>query len=55
MRKARRAYKYFQGKFGRNKPLSRLRCRGKGHIKIGPKELVRDGVDWIHLAEDRDT
>jgi hypothetical protein len=36
-RKARRAYRYFQGKRGRNKPLSRPRRRGEGYIKICPK------------------
>jgi hypothetical protein len=55
MRKVRSAYRYFHGKPGRKKPLSKPRLKGQGYIKTGLKELVWDGVDWIHLAEDRDT
>jgi hypothetical protein len=30
------------------------RYTGENNIKIDLKEIVREGVDWMHLAQDRD-
>jgi hypothetical protein len=35
-------------------PLERHRCTGEDNIKMGLKEIVFEGVDWIHLAQDRE-
>ena len=34
--------------------LERSRLRFEGNIKVFLKEMGWEGVDWIHLAEDRD-
>jgi hypothetical protein len=36
------------------KPLGRPRHRLDNDIKINLKEIGRDGMDWIHVAQDRD-
>jgi hypothetical protein len=38
----------------RKRPLGRLRCRWEDNIKMDKKEIWCEGVDWIHLAQDRD-
>jgi hypothetical protein len=35
-------------------PLGRPVCRWNDNIKMDLKETGWDGVDWIHLAQDRD-
>ena len=35
-------------------PLERPRRRWEDNIKMDTKEIGWDGVDWIHLAQDRD-
>jgi hypothetical protein len=35
------------------RPLGRPKCKWKD-IKKGLKEVGRDGMDWIHLAQDRE-
>jgi hypothetical protein len=30
------------------------RCRLEGNIKIDPKEVGAEDVDWIHVAQDTD-
>jgi hypothetical protein len=37
------------------RPFGRPRHRWEGHIKIGLKEIGLQGVDWIDLAQDRDS
>jgi hypothetical protein len=34
-------------------PLGRPRRRWEDNIKMDTKEIGWDGVDWIHLAQDR--
>jgi hypothetical protein len=36
------------------RPLGALRRRWEDNIKVNLKEIGREGVDWIHLAQDRD-
>jgi hypothetical protein len=36
------------------RPLGRPRCRWVDNIKMGLREIGWGGMDWIHLAEDRD-
>jgi hypothetical protein len=42
------------GKPEGKRPLGRLRCRWEGNIRVDLREIVWDGVDWIHLAQNRD-
>jgi len=36
------------------KPLGRLRHRWEDNIRTNLSEIVWEGVDWMHLAQDRD-
>jgi hypothetical protein len=36
------------------KQLGRPRRRWKDNIRMGLREIGSEGVDWIHLAQDRD-
>jgi hypothetical protein len=36
------------------KPLGKHRHRCEDNIKMDLREIGRDGVDWIHLTQDRD-
>jgi hypothetical protein len=36
------------------KPLRRPRRRWVDNIKMGLREIGWDGMDWIHLAQNRD-
>jgi hypothetical protein len=47
-------YKIFVGKPDGKRPLGRPRCRWEYNIIIDLTEIRWEGVDWIHLAEDRD-
>jgi hypothetical protein len=35
-------------------PCGRPRCRWKGNIRMDLREIVWEGVDWIHLVQCRD-
>jgi len=35
-------------------PCGRLRLRWEDNIRLDHREIEWDGVDWIHLAQDRD-
>jgi hypothetical protein len=35
-------------------PLIRPRCRWEDNIKTDVTEIGWEGVDWMHLAQDRD-
>jgi hypothetical protein len=48
------AYKILIGKPDGKRPFRRLRFRWKDNIKMDLKEIRFGGVDWIHLAQDRD-
>jgi hypothetical protein len=42
------------GKPEGRRPLGRPRRRGVDNIKVDLREIGRDGIDWIDLAQDRD-
>jgi hypothetical protein len=42
------------GKYARKRPLRRTRRRWEDNIRMDLREIVWEGVDWMHLAEDRD-
>jgi hypothetical protein len=46
----RGANKVLVGKPEEKRPLGRPRCRREDNIKINSKEIILEGVDWIHLA-----
>jgi hypothetical protein len=50
----RNAYRILVEKPEGKRPLGRPRCRWVDNIKIDLREIGRDGVDWIDLAQDRD-
>jgi hypothetical protein len=43
------------GKTEGGKPSRRHRYRWQYNVKVELKEIVWEGVDWIHLTQDRDT
>jgi hypothetical protein len=48
-------YSILVGKPEGNRPLGRPRRRWEGNIRMDLREIEeRGGVDWIHLAEERD-
>jgi hypothetical protein len=50
----RNAYRILVGKPEGKRPLGRARRRWMDIIKMDLREIGRDGVDWIELAQDRD-
>jgi len=42
------------GKPEGKRPLGRTRLRWEDNIKMNLKKVGRGGMDWIHLAQDRD-
>jgi hypothetical protein len=36
------------------RPLGRPRCRWMDNIKMDLREIGRDGVDWMDMAQDMD-
>jgi hypothetical protein len=54
MRKMRSEYRILVGKPEGKRPLGRPKCRLKDNIKMDLWETGLEGVDWIHLARDRD-
>jgi len=36
------------------RPLGRPRCRWQDNIRMELSEVGREGVEWMHLAQDRD-
>jgi hypothetical protein len=50
----RNAYRILVGKPGGKRPLGRPRRRWVDNIKMDPREIGLDGMDWIDLAQDRD-
>jgi hypothetical protein len=47
-------YKILVGKCEGKKPLGRPRRRREGTIRMDLTEIGWEGMDWIHLAQDRD-
>jgi hypothetical protein len=50
----RNACKIMAGKSEEKRPLTRLKHRWEGNIQMALREIGFEGVDWIHLAQDRD-
>ena len=48
-------YRVFVGKPEGKRPLGRPRRRWKDNIKMGLREVGCGGMDWIELAQDRDS
>jgi hypothetical protein len=53
MGEKRNAYRLLVGKPERRRPLGRPRRRCLDNIRMDLLEIVRAGVDWIGLAQDR--
>jgi hypothetical protein len=54
MGEKRNAYRILVGKPEGKIPLGRPRRRWMDNIKIDLREIGRNGMDWIHVAQDRD-
>jgi hypothetical protein len=54
MGEIRNAYNILVGKSERKRPLGKLWRRWEYHITIEIREKWLEGVDWIHLPQDRD-
>jgi hypothetical protein len=50
----RNACRVLVGKSGGKRPLGRPRHRWEDNIKVDLREIGWGGMDWIHLAQDRD-
>jgi hypothetical protein len=50
----RNAYNNLFGKPDGKRPLRRPRCRWEDNIIMNLREIWWEGMDWMHLAEDRD-
>jgi hypothetical protein len=42
------------GKPEEKRPFGRARCRWENNIRMDLQEIGWEGVDWMHLAQDRD-
>jgi hypothetical protein len=51
---ATNSYKVLVGKSEGKRSLGRPGRKWEDNIKMDHKEIVRGGMDWIHLAQDRD-
>jgi hypothetical protein len=51
----RNAYNILMGKPEGKRPLGRHRCTWEDNIKMDLRERGCGGMDWINLAEDRDS
>jgi hypothetical protein len=54
MGEGRNVYRVLVGKPEGKRPLERPRRRWEDGIKVDLREIGWGGVEWIHLAEDRD-
>jgi hypothetical protein len=54
MGEVRNLYRVLVGKPEGKSPLGRPRRRWDDGIKMDLREIVWGGVEWIHLAQDRD-
>jgi hypothetical protein len=50
----RNAYRILMGEAEGKRPLGRPRRRWIDNIKMDLREIGRDGVDWVDMAQDRD-
>jgi hypothetical protein len=53
MREMRNAYNILVRKRDGKRPLGRPRHRWEDSIRIDLREIGWEGVDWLHLAQDR--
>jgi len=53
-REMRTAYKTLVGKPEGKRPCVSPRCRWESNFRMYLLEIVREGVDWIHLAQHRE-
>jgi len=53
MGEMRNAYKILVGKYDGKRQLGRRWHRWEDSIRMGPREIAWEGVDWIHLAQNR--
>ena len=51
----RGVYRVLVGKLGGKRPLGRPRRRWQDNIKIDLQEVGCGGMDWIELAQDRES
>jgi hypothetical protein len=49
------AYKILVGKSEGKRPLGRRRRRCEDNIRMDSRDIGWEGVDWMHLAQVRDT
>jgi hypothetical protein len=54
MGERRNTYNILVGKLEGNRPLGRQRHKLEDNLTIDLKEMAWEGVDWIHMAQDRD-
>jgi hypothetical protein len=52
--KSRNVYSVLVGKHDGKRPLGRPRHRWEDNIKMDFQEVVRGGMDWIDVAQDKD-
>jgi hypothetical protein len=53
MGKMRNAYHIMVGKPEGKKPFGRPKRRWEEHIRMDLREIGWEGVDWMHMAQDR--
>jgi hypothetical protein len=54
MGEMRNVYTVLVGKLKGKRPLVRSRSRWEDYIRMDVREIGREGVDWIQLAQNRD-
>jgi hypothetical protein len=54
MGEKRNAYRALEGMSEGKRPLERPRRKWVDNIDMDLREIVRVGINWIHLAQDRD-
>jgi hypothetical protein len=54
MGEMRNAYSILVRKFEGKRPLGRPRRRREDNIRMDLREIGWGGVDWMHMAQDRD-